>query len=100
VSAAAAAAADCGALLIVSSPEHGRALSLLPLEHVLLLRAADLREGLADCGDVFEASSSAAVTIIGGPSKTADIEKVLVTGVHGPKRLIVLIIHTINRSHP
>ena len=32
------------------------------------------------------------VTLVTGPSRTADIEKILILGVHGPKRLVVLLV--------
>jgi L-lactate dehydrogenase complex protein LldG len=80
-----AAVAEVGALVIRSSPGHGKALSLVPPVHVAILQPTDL---LPDLVDLFEKlrveGTGSATVIITGPSKTADIEMSLVVGVHGP----------------
>lgn len=82
-----AAVAETGSLLIASGPGRSRLASLAPPVHIALLRQSDLvaslEEGLAHA----PARTSWLVT---GPSRTADIEGVLVRGVHGPKRLWVV----------
>lgn len=79
------AVAETGTLVIRHRPEHGRLLSLVPFLHVAIVQPRQL---LADLIDLFEVlardGSGSGVTMISGPSKTADIEMNTVTGVHGP----------------
>lgn len=87
------AVAETGSLIVRSSPQHGRALSLVPAMHVAIVQAANF---LPDLIDLFALLShegnSAGITIISGPSKTADIELNLVTGVHGPGYVQVFVL--------
>lgn len=78
-----AAVAETGSLVIRPNPDHGRALSLVPPMHIAVVEPANI---VADLIDLFAmtADSHPAMTLITGPSKTADIEGALVTGVHGP----------------
>jgi len=88
--------ADSGAVLLVASRYEGRSLSLLPELHVAILRENAIMENLdSGAGRVSEllgAGGNSALTLVAGPSKTADIEKVLVTGVHGPRRFAVAVL--------
>ena len=80
-----AAVAETGSLVLRPNPSHGRALSLVPPIHIAIVEPSNI---VADLIDLFEKLASAPrvpnITIITGPSKTADIEGALVTGVHGP----------------
>jgi L-lactate dehydrogenase complex protein LldG len=79
------AVAETGTLVVRHRPEHGRLLSLVPFVHVAVVEP---RQILPDLIDLFEAltrdGTGSGVTLISGPSKTADIEMNTVTGVHGP----------------
>ena len=79
------AVAETGTLVIRHRPEHGRLLSLVPFVHVAVVEP---RCFLPDLLDLFETlrrdGVGGGVTMISGPSKTADIEMNVVTGVHGP----------------
>jgi L-lactate utilization protein LutC len=92
--------ADSGAIVISSSENESRSVSLLPVEHVALLPAARILPSLLQAAPLLRrlttADGTSAATIVGGPSKTADIEKVLVTGVHGPAALTILVIDSID----
>lgn len=80
---------ETGTLGLLSSPEKPRLTSLLPRVHLALLRPTTLR---ADLHQVFaEAKRHGYLVLISGPSRTADIEKVLTLGVHGPKALHVWV---------
>jgi len=83
------AVAETGSLVIRSSPEHGRSLSLVPNIHVAILEPRNFVADLVDLFDKMKADAVAeaggATHIITGPSKTADIEMNLVVGVHGPR---------------
>src|SRR5205807_9270372 len=69
------AVAETGTLVVRHSPVHGRLLSLVPFVHVALVEPKTI---LPDLVDLFEALSrdgtGGGVTLISGPSKTADIE--------------------------
>ena len=90
VSVARAAAAQSGSLVL--SSRDGRRTQLLPPVHVVLVDAgtvaATLGEALAACRD----DGGAALALHSGPSKSADIGQVMVTGVHGPGRVIALLL--------
>ncbi len=79
------AVAETGSLVMRPSPEHGRSLSLIPPLHVAIVEPKNC---VGDLIDLFELTTrenlASSTTIISGPSKTADIEMNLVTGVHGP----------------
>jgi L-lactate utilization protein LutC len=91
------ALADTGTLVIVSGEEQHRLISLLPPTHVCLLDPArvlpSLTRLLAHVRGRFSPPESAPrnLTCITGPSRTADIEQAITTGVHGPKSLHVIL---------
>ncbi len=92
----AAALAESGSLVYTSDAQHGRSLMLAPPVHVAIVRASDVLADMLDylrpLGDTTPAGLPASQTIITGPSKTADIEGILVTGVHGPGAVHVLLV--------
>jgi L-lactate utilization protein LutC len=87
------AVAETGSLVIRSSPSHGKALSLVPNVHVAIVQPKDF---LPDLVDLFQKLTKEGVgsnvTLITGPSRTADIEMELVTGVHGPNTVQIYIL--------
>jgi L-lactate dehydrogenase complex protein LldG len=81
---------ETGTLVLRSSAEKPRAVSLLPRVHLAIVRPEMLR---ADLHQVFaEAKDSNYLVFITGPSRTADIELTVTLGVHGPKILYVWMI--------
>lgn len=85
-----AALPETGTLVLRSSPERPRVVSLLPRVHLAIFTPsvlrADLHQAFADAKD---AGYSVLVT---GPSRTADIELTLTLGVHGPKSLYAWVL--------
>lgn len=85
-----AALPETGTLLLRSSPEKPRVVSLLPRVHLAILRPAALR---ADLHQAFaEVKTDGYCVLVTGPSRTADIELTLTIGVHGPKSLYVWLL--------
>jgi L-lactate utilization protein LutC len=68
------------------------AASLLPPVSVLLVRSADVVEKYDSLVDALKAEPSRWFAAVTGPSRTADIEKVLVIPAHGPRELHLFII--------
>ena len=89
--------ADTGSCLIACGTAHERLMCYLPPACVVIARADQLAEHLPAawetvaprCADL---SVRGEFVIVTGPSRTADIEKILILGVHGPKRLVVLLV--------
>ncbi len=87
--------AESGTIALLHRPGQSRLVSLLPPIHIALLPSANL---VPDLGDLFErlgrerGELGRALTFITGPSRTADIEFVLTTGVHGPESLHVVLL--------
>ena len=78
---------ETGTLVLRSSAEKPRGVSLLPRIHLAIVRPEMLR---ADMHQVFaEAKDHHYLVFITGPSRTADIELTVTLGVHGPKNLYV-----------
>jgi L-lactate dehydrogenase complex protein LldG len=86
--------ADTGALILWSSKEEPRLMSLVPPIHIAILRADKIYNSLLEVmqKENWSANMPTNAFLISGPSKTADIELVLAFGVHGPKELVVLVI--------
>jgi L-lactate dehydrogenase complex protein LldG len=79
------AVAESGTLVVRHRPEHGRAISLVPFVHVAIVQPKNFVPDLIDLMERLQTEGTGSgVTMISGPSKTADIELNVVTGVHGP----------------
>lgn len=79
------AVAETGSLVLASSPAAGRMTSLAPAVHVALIRPEQIVPDLLDLFAIMpQAGLPSGGVLVTGPSKTADIELNLVTGVHGP----------------
>ena len=81
------AIAETGSVVIKSSPSHFRLASLAPPRHVVLLNRSKV---VANVSQAFDQMPESNVAVITGPSRTADIEGVLVRGVHGPKQIWIV----------
>jgi L-lactate dehydrogenase complex protein LldG len=86
--------AQTGSVLVTSRSAGGRALSVLPPHHVVLARRdqliAGLPEALALVKAKYGANYPSLISFITGPSRTGDIERILVLGAHGPKKLTIV----------
>lgn len=81
--------------VLISTAQGGRVASVLPPLHIVYAQAkqlvAELDEALAQLQRQGPAPAGSMFSLITGPSRTADIEKMLVLGAHGPKRLVILL---------
>lgn len=90
----AAVCAETGTLALDGGPGQGRrALTLMPDLHVCVVEAGDVVETVPELLSVLEPSAREGrpVVLVSGPSATSDIELVRVEGVHGPRRLVVIV---------
>ena len=88
-----AAIAETGTIMLDSSCERNRLVSLVPPVHIAIVAASRIYATLADVLAMLQSGGevSPAITFITGPSRTADIELTLTIGVHGPQELYVII---------
>jgi L-lactate dehydrogenase complex protein LldG len=92
VTAASAAVADSGTIVLHHSPAEGRrVLTLLPDFHLCILKTSQIVETLPEYFARCPHPPRLA-TYISGPSATADIEMTRIKGVHGPRFLCVIIV--------
>lgn len=84
--------AQTGTLLCDSSPAAQRLAATLPVIHIALLPSGRIVPDMAAALSRFDPRTAPFIAAITGPSRTADIERVLTIGVHGPKRLVILIL--------
>jgi L-lactate dehydrogenase complex protein LldG len=86
--------AETGSLVVASGPEISRSESLLPPLHIAVARKEQIVPDVFDAIEIYSATNQppSNLVFITGPSKTGDIELKLVTGVHGPGEVHVLVI--------
>ena len=96
ISACDALVAQTGSVLVTSQSAGGRALSVLPPHHVVLARREQLVPDLTAAFALLKAKYApnypSLISFITGPSRTGDIERILVLGAHGPKKLTVFCV--------
>lgn len=88
--------AQTGGIMVSVQTAGGRALSVLPPHHVVIARASqmvpDLTAAFEHVKKKYGKAFPSFMSFITGPSRTGDIERILVLGAHGPKRLTVLLV--------
>jgi L-lactate dehydrogenase complex protein LldG len=88
--------AQTGSVLLTSRSGGGRALSVLPPHHVVVARRKQLVPDLPAAYALLHQrygpqSWPGMITLITGPSRTGDIERIIILGAHGPKKLTVIV---------
>ena len=85
-----------GSVLVSNGTAAGRRLSIYPHIHIVIAYTSklvlDLKDGFKLLKDKYPENMPSMVSNITGPSRTADIEKTLVLGAHGPKELYVFLL--------
>jgi L-lactate dehydrogenase complex protein LldG len=85
-----------GSILVSNGNAAGRRLSIYPPVHIVLAYTSqlvpDLKDGFKLLKDKYGNDLPSMISNVTGPSRTADIEKTLVLGAHGPKELFVFLI--------
>jgi L-lactate dehydrogenase complex protein LldG len=83
--------AECGSLALATDPARPRLASVLPPRHLAVIRADRI---VPDLPALFERCGTlpSALTLITGPSRSADIGFVPVLGAHGPMEVTVFVI--------
>lgn len=89
-----AAIAETGTIVLKSSPDAPRLLSLVPPVHIVIVDAKHVVDTLFDLihQECWSQGMPTNVILVSSPSKTADIQQVLAYGAHGPKQLIVMLV--------
>ena len=85
--------AQTGSVLVTNRSAGGRALSVLPVHHVVIARREQLLRDLPAAFELlkkkYAGNYPSMISFITGPSRTGDIERILVLGAHGPKKLTI-----------
>lgn len=82
-----------GSIVLRHGPGEGRRrTSLLPDRHLCVIEASQVVESVSEAFERLAAFATHPLTFISGPSATADIEMTRIRGVHGPRRLDVILV--------
>jgi len=88
--------AQTGSVLVTNRSAGGRALSVLPPHHVVIARRDQLLRDLPAAFELvkkkYAGNYPSMISFITGPSRTGDIERILVLGAHGPKKLTIFCV--------
>jgi L-lactate dehydrogenase complex protein LldG len=88
--------ARTGSILMSSAQDSGRTVSVYAPVHICIAYSSqlvyDIRDGLEMLSEKYKDKIPSFITVATGPSRTADIEKTLVVGVHGPKDVYVFLV--------
>ncbi len=85
-----------GSVMVSSGLDSGRRMFVFPEVHIVVAAASQIVENLKDAfvgmRNKYQNEFPSQMTVITGPSRTADIEKTLVMGAHGPRELFVFMV--------
>lgn len=88
-----------GSVMVSSGLSSGRRLNFYPEKHLVVAYASQLvpetKDALIGMREKYNGSLPSMITQISGASRTADIEKTLVMGMHGPKEIYVFFVDDI-----
>ena len=88
--------ARTGSIMMSAAQQSGRTVSVYAPVHICISYTKqlvyDVRDGLQAMKEKYNDKLPSLITLATGPSRTADIEKTLVVGVHGPKEVYVFLI--------
>jgi L-lactate dehydrogenase complex protein LldG len=88
------ALAATGSFVMLSSHNEARLISLLPPAHIAIFPRSLILANLDELLSILPrpADQTSSMVLITGPSRTADIEQILVRGVHGPGEVYAVIV--------
>ena len=89
---------DTGSLVADQTAIEDRLVSTLPEIHIAIISTNNILDGKAAVFSKINPGNSKYIAFITGPSRTADIERVLTIGVHGPKRLVIIFVDDMEGS--
>lgn len=85
-----------GSIVVSSKGQSGRRMNVFPETHIVLAFTSqivpDIKDAMINLRKKYQNALPSMITFITGPSRTADIEKTLVMGAHGPKNLYVFLV--------
>ena len=88
--------ARTGSIILSSAQQSGRSVSVYAPIHICIAfthqLVYDIKDALQAAKDKYGTNLPSLITLATGPSRTADIEKTLVVGVHGPKEVYVFLV--------
>ncbi|MGK9431439.1 LutC/YkgG family protein [Bacillus atrophaeus] len=91
--------AESGTVVLFSSKDKGRSVSLLPTTYIAIVPKSSIVPRMTQASDIIKKNIAEGVTIpscinyVTGPSNSADIEMDLVVGVHGPVKAAYILVH-------
>jgi L-lactate dehydrogenase complex protein LldG len=92
------AIAMTGTLVTDAAPVARRLASSLPVIHVAVVPTGAIEPDMVAALARVSPRQSGYISMITGPSRTADIERVLTIGVHGPSRLVIVFVDELGRN--
>ena len=88
--------ARTGSIVMSTAQQSGRTVSVYAPVHICIAYSNqlvyDIKDALQTIKDNYKGNIPSLITFASGPSRTADIEKTLVTGVHGPKEVYLFLV--------
>lgn len=88
--------ARLGSIMVSSRQTSGRRLNVFPEAHLVIAKSSqivpDIKDALKKMQEKYNNNLPSLISVITGPSRTADIEKTLVMGAHGPKQLFLFLL--------
>ena len=92
ITSAAWAIAASGSVVLCHGPGRPRSASLLVEHHVVLLPAGRIINSISEVMERVGWDNTSNIAVVTGPSRTGDIESILTLGVHGPRRLHIVVL--------